>query len=234
MICTEREKMDKEISLSVINRAAELYAKLVKGTQAEESELISDLTNSIYPKDEPPFVISEQYPLPLHLLSPRIRIVLEENVLDSGRLWAFLSSKENVIRMITASEIGRPAAEAMSYRLEAFYPGKPRDFTQLVQFKQIIGYMIKIIMEMFGYAVEQKRVKNSSHYNPDTLKDLKYFTTASRYRKMSLSDIQKLVSKIEDAEERSIFAHITNLILTGETQYQKQYALDGLTLPNAR
>jgi hypothetical protein len=226
--------MDNEISLSVINRAAELYANLAKGSQDVEQELINRLSKSLYSQEELPFILSEQYPLPLHLFSPRMRCVLEENVLESRRLWAFLSSKENIIRMITATEIERPAAEAMSYRLEAFYADKPKDFTQLVQFKQIIGYMIKIIMEMFGYVVEQKRVKNSSHFNPDTQKVLKYFTTASRYRKMSISDTQKLISKIKDAEERSIFEHIINLIRTGETQYQKQYALDGLTLPNTR
>lgn len=225
---------DKEISLSVINRAAELYAQVAKGNQAEESELICNQAKSIYPQGELPFIISEQYPLPLHLLSPRMRTVLEENVLDARQLWDFLSSKENIIRMITATEIGRPAAEAMSYRLEAYYKDKPKDITQLVQFKQIIGYMIKIIMEMFGYAVEQKRVKNSSHFNPDTQKDLKYFTTASRYQKLSESDIQKLIKKITDKEERRIFEHLMHQIKSGETQYQKQYAIDELSLPKVR
>ena len=230
----ESEIKDKEISLSVINRAAELYAKLAKGNQAEESDFISNLAKSIYPKGELPFVINKQYPLPMHLLSPRLRVVLEENVLDAHRLWDFLSSKENIIRMITATEIGKPAAEAMSYRLEASYKNKPKDITQLVQFKQIIGYMIKIIMEMFGYAVEQKRVKNSSHFNPDTQKELKYFTTASRYQKLSEADTQKLIKKITDKEELRIFEHLMHLIRSGETQYHKQYALDELTLPNAR
>lgn len=224
----------REISLSVINLAAELYAKSAKGIQAEESDLIVALAKTIYPKGEPPFVINEQYPLPLHLLSQRMRNVLEENVLDSRRLWDFLSSRENIIRMITATEIGRPAAEAMSYRLAAFYAGKPKEFTQLVLFKQIIGYMIKIIMEMFGCAVEQKRVKTSSHFNPDTQKELRYFTTASRYRKMSESEIRKLINNITDSEERKIFEQLINLIMSGETQYQKQYALDKLTLPKAR
>lgn len=225
---------DREISLSVINRAAELYAKLAKGIQAEESDLIVTQAKTIYPTGELPFVINEQYPLPLHLLSQRMRNVLEENVLDSRRLWDFLSSRENIIRIITATEIGRPAAEAMSYRLAAFYAWRPMDFTQLVLYKQIIGYMIKIIMEMFGYAVEQKRVKTSSHFNPETQKDLRYFTTASRYRKMSDSEIRKLINNKTDSEERSIFEHLINLIMSGETQYQKQYALDKLTLPKAR
>ena len=216
-------------ALSIIYRATKLFADFSSGQASEEMGLITGLGERLYGKDRMPFVFDEAHPIPLHLLSPRLRNLLESDTFDSNRLWSFLSSRENIIRMITATELEKPAAEAMSYRLEAFYPEKPEDGEGFIQFKQVIGYMIKTIMELHGYIVEQKRVKISSHPNPDTQEVLKYFTTASRYRKLTDSDMTDFLSEIVEPNVKEMFKHIMTMIRAGQTQYQSQYALNRLT-----
>lgn len=216
-------------ALSIIYRATRLFASLDKQQGSEDFEALICLSARLYGEGRIPFVYEDKYPVPLHLLSPRLRNLLDSNAYESRRLWAFLCSRENIIRMITASELEKPAAEAMSYRLEAFYSDKPEDTEGFIQFKQIIGYMIKIIMELHGYIVEQKRVKISSHPNPDTGVALKYFTTASRYRKLTDSDMEDFSHDISDPAEKEIILQVMTAIRTGQTQYQKLYDLDKLS-----
>ncbi|PKN79840.1 MAG: hypothetical protein CVU48_04130 [Candidatus Cloacimonetes bacterium HGW-Cloacimonetes-1] len=216
-------------ALSIIYRATKLFASMDNEQTSKEMAILKELNDKLYGGIRIPFVFDDQFPISLHLLSPRLRNLLDSNEYDSQRLWSFLSSRENIIRMITATEMEKPAAEAMSYRLVAFYPARPKDIEGFIQFKQIIGYMIKIIMELHGYIVEQKRVKISSHLNPDTQKALKYFTTASRYRKLTNRDLDDFVNDISDPAEKEMFKHIMMRIRTGQTQYQKLYALDKLT-----
>jgi len=219
----------KQDALSIIYRATKLFLALNNEQTSVEMGLMNDLCARLYGKDRIPFVFDDQHPIPLHLLSPRLRNLLESDTHDSNRLWAFLCSRENTIRMITASEMEKPAAEAMSYRLVAFYPELPKAGDDYIQFIQVIGYMIKIVMELQGYIVEQKRVKISSHPNQDTQESLKYFTTASRYRKLTDSDVKDFLSDIIDPTEQQMFKLVMNRIRSGQTQYQKQYALDKLT-----
>lgn len=216
-------------ALSIIYRATKLFVDSNNEKTTGEMGLMNDLCARLYGKDRIPFVFDDQHPIPIHLLSPRLRNLLESDTHDSNRLWAFLCSRENTIRMITATEMEKPAAEAMSYRLVAFYPELPQAGDDYIQFKQVIGYMIKIIMELHGYIVEQKRVKISSHPNPDTQESLKYFTTASRYRKLTESDVNDFLSDMIDPAEKDMFTLIMNRVRNGQTQYQKQYAVDKLT-----
>jgi hypothetical protein len=217
-------------ALSIIYRATKLFVDSNCEQASGETGLLTDLCDKLYGKERIPFVFSDQHPIPLHLLSPRLRNLLDRNQYESRRLWSFLSSRENIIRMITATEMEKPAAEAMSYRLVAYYPNKPVAEDDYIQFKQIIGYMIKIVMEMHGYIVEQKRVKISSHPNPDTLEALKYFTTASRYRKLTEIDMTDFLSEIVEPAKKEMFKHIMMMIREGQTQYQKRCALDKLTV----
>lgn len=216
-------------ALSIIYRATKLFVDSNGEQISGEIGLLADLCDRLYGKQRIPFVFGDQHPIPLHILSPRLRNLLDRDQYESRRLWTFLSSRENIIRMITATEMEKPAAEAMSYRLVAYYPVLPEAGEDYIQFKQVTGYMIKIIMELHGYIVEQKRVKISSHPNPDTLEALKYFTTASRYRKLSDRDLNDFFNDISDPAEKEMFMHIMMRIRTGQTQYQKLYALDKLT-----
>lgn len=216
-------------ALSIIYRATKLFVDSNGEQVSGEIGLLADLCDRLYGKERIPFVFGDQHPIPLHILSPRLRNLLDRDQYESRRLWSFLSSRENIIRMITATEMEKPAAEAMSYRLVAFYPNKPEGGDDYIQFKQIIGYMIKIIMELHGYIVEQKRVKISSHPNPDTLEALKYFTTASRYRKLTDIDMTDFLSEIVEPAEKEMFEQIMMMIRKGQTQYQKRYVLDKLT-----
>jgi len=216
-------------ALSIIYRATKTFVDYDCEQTSVEIGLLTDICDMLYGKERIPFVFDDQHPIPLHILSPRLRNLLDRNEYESRRLWSFLSSRENIIRMITATEMEKPAAEAISYRLVAFYHDKPEAGNDYIQFKQIIGYMIKIIMELHGYIVEQKRVKISSHPNPDTMEELKYFTTASRYRKLTDIDMTDFLSEIVETTEKEMFKHIMMMIRTGQTQYQKRYALDKLT-----
>jgi hypothetical protein len=216
-------------ALSIIYRATKLFVDSNGEQVSGEIGLLADLCDRLYGKERIPFVFGDQHPIPLHILSPRLRNLLDRDQYESRRLWSFLSSRENIIRMITATEMEKPAAEAMSYRLVAYYPVLPEAGEDYIQFKQVTGYMIKIIMELHGYIVEQKRVKISSHPNPDTLEALKYFTTASRYRKLTDIDMTDFLSEIVEPAEKEMFEQIMMMIRKGQTQYQKRYVLDKLT-----
>src|SRR5713226_8559440 len=70
-------------------------------------------------------------------------------------LWHFLNQRDNMIRMETASFLGRPAVEPLSTKLlEEFGSEIAQDRT-----KQMIGHMAKQIMVGSGYTVEQQGVR---------------------------------------------------------------------------
>lgn len=89
--------------------------------------------------------------------------------LSLGRnLWEFLNRDDNVVRMETATEFGRTAAEAVSKGLlEAF-----GDDVKVDRVKQMIGHMIRQIMENRGYQLASQNVKAL---------DKRLFTKASKY-----------------------------------------------------
>lgn len=70
-------------------------------------------------------------------------------------LWAFLASPESRLRMRTASDLGRPALEALEESLlEQFEVQVLED-----RVKQMIGHMARQVMEHEGYEIDAKDVK---------------------------------------------------------------------------
>lgn len=68
------------------------------------------------------------------------------------QVFDFLSEDETIIKMIEASENGRPALAACCQELEKQCKNFPEsEFTFNNETKQNIGRMIKIILEPFGY-----------------------------------------------------------------------------------
>lgn len=88
---------------------------------------------------------------------------------DGATIWAFLTDKDNVIRMETATFLSRPAIEPLSPLLvERFGSRISND-----RLKQMMGHMVRQIMEQRGYRLQQGNVKISSNNN--------IFSRASRY-----------------------------------------------------
>ena len=90
---------------------------------------------------------------------------------DVGRgIWAFLTEESTVLRMRTASDLSRPAVEAIEEGLlEHFAESTLEDRT-----RQMIGHMVRQIMERHGYVIAQQNVKVTSG-GP--------FSRATRYRR---------------------------------------------------
>jgi len=212
--------------LSVLFRAAEFYANAGGGNQIEE------LSSELYSKGVVPFSVSEKYPLPLHLFSPRIMNFLanDNGELDARKIWDVISSRESIIKMITATELDRPAAECLSSIFSILYPTKKVPEEKDTKRKQMIGYMIKVVMEMFGYEVYQKRmqISASNRYKNET-RSKNYFATASRYKKIGQPEITRYIAEIADPKCQSIFEELITLLTGSNTDYQKRYALDQQT-----
>lgn len=84
-------------------------------------------------------------------------------------LWNFLNEKENIIRMELATEFGKTAAEAVSKPLLDKFGSD----VEVNRVKQMIGHMIRQIMENRGFEMSFQNVKV----------DIKrLFTKASRYK----------------------------------------------------
>jgi hypothetical protein len=58
-------------------------------------------------------------------------------------LWLFLNERDNVLRMETASELGRPAVEALATRLVENF----RDEVDDNRVKRMIGHMVRQVMD---------------------------------------------------------------------------------------
>ena len=87
-------------------------------------------------------------------------------------LWAFLTSHESLIMMETASYLSKPALESLQPSLlERFGDEVKRD-----RVKQMLGKMVRQIMEERGYALDQVGVR---------LKQNSLFLSAARYKKWS-------------------------------------------------
>jgi hypothetical protein len=83
-------------------------------------------------------------------------------------LWEFLNRDDNIVRMETATDLGRTAAEAISKNLlEKF-----GDDVKVNRVKQMIGHMIRQVMENRGYQIGSQNVK---------VDDKRLFVKASRY-----------------------------------------------------
>ncbi len=89
----------------------------------------------------------------------------------TGRaLWRFLNEPNNVLRMETASELERPALEALATRMAASFGPEIR----ADRYKQMIGHMTRQVMEHQGFNLDAQGIK--VRYG-----DL--FSKASRYRR---------------------------------------------------
>ena len=85
------------------------------------------------------------------------------------RLWDFLTQPENVARLETASELSKPAVEGIEEQLlEEF-----REDVMANRVKQMVGHMVRQIMEQRDWVLDQTNVKVRSVP----------FSKATRYRR---------------------------------------------------
>src|SRR5271165_2237394 len=90
---------------------------------------------------------------------------------ELGRgIWAFLHERDNIVRMETATYLGRPAVEPLSPQLEARFGGHA--FEDRV--KQMTGHMIRQIQERNGFQIDQAGVRITTEGNR--------FASGTRYR----------------------------------------------------
>lgn len=208
-------------NLSVMERAARAYA----GGNVSD---IEELAQKIYPDGTYPFVVSQDFPLPLHLFSPRLAAMLsrDEDHLDATTIWGIISGRDNIIRMITATELQRTAAEILGKQFEGMYPHEQDALN--TKRKQMIGYMIKVVMESFGYIVYRNRMQiTTMREGADRSKrKINYFSTASRYIALTPSDRDKLSNEIDDKATKAAFKAITDLIINSKTIYQTNYGIE--------
>jgi hypothetical protein len=87
-------------------------------------------------------------------------------------LWKLLTDRETIIRMETATYLGKPAVEPLGTILwEEFGDEVRKDRT-----KQMIGHMARQIMEGQGYNVDRSGVRIAGYQN-------NIFSSATRYKK---------------------------------------------------
>ncbi|MEN8136635.1 MAG: hypothetical protein ABFS18_14045 [Thermodesulfobacteriota bacterium] len=84
-------------------------------------------------------------------------------------LWKFLNREDNIIRMETATDLGRTAAEAISKKLLEEFGAD----VKVNRVKQMIGHMIRQIMENRGYQIGSQNVK---------VNDKRLFVKATKYQ----------------------------------------------------
>lgn len=85
------------------------------------------------------------------------------------RIWAFLTQTESVARLETASELGKPAVEGIEEQLLAEF----REDVLADRVKQMIGHMVRQILEQRDWVLDQTDVKVRSVP----------FSKAARYRR---------------------------------------------------
>ena len=86
-------------------------------------------------------------------------------------LWIFLNEHDNVIRLQTASELRRPALEALATRII----DKFGDPVRADRVKQMMGHMTKQILESNNFEWDTFHIK---------VRNGDLFTYASRYKKV--------------------------------------------------
>ena len=89
---------------------------------------------------------------------------------NGAAVWRFLNQADNIVRMETASYLGRPAAEPLS-------PGLVARFGSAIgedRLKQMVGHMIRQILESRGYRLDRGNVRITREGN--------IFSSATRYR----------------------------------------------------
>ena len=77
-------------------------------------------------------------------------------------LWEFLKKKETFIRMQTASRLKRAAVEGIAQELEILFPDELKELknsTYFLRCKQMIGHMIRQIMDYHEYEICMRNVR---------------------------------------------------------------------------
>lgn len=90
---------------------------------------------------------------------------------NGAQIWAFLNESDSIARMEAATYLSRPAVEALS-------PGLLGKFGEGVterRTKQMIGHMVRQILERAGYSVDRQDVPITRPGN--------IFSYATRYKK---------------------------------------------------
>ena len=218
----------KLVKLSVIGRAAEAYAR-------DDLSDVKQRAETLYLGKRYPFTVSADYPYPLHLFSPRLFTMLggDAGYPDAQKTWELITARENIIRMITVTDLNRTAAESLGPRFEEDYPLDQDKNSQAR--KQMVGYMIKVVMESFGYITSGSRMQidtNRGEGKSDKRRT-NYFKSATRYAKMTRDDRNVLLEQIGNADVKKHFLSITDLIIDNQTEYQKAYNIHGLTTWNS-
>lgn len=96
------------------------------------------------------------------------------------KLWRFLNDPTSIIRMQAVSDVGKPALLAVESRLIDDFQVQEResvqekDKAQFDRLKQMLGAMVRQVMEDNGYKLQSSNVKVSSS---------QVFSRASRYIK---------------------------------------------------
>lgn len=85
------------------------------------------------------------------------------------QLWFFLIEHDNIIRMITATELKKPAVKALTNHLLERFGEQVKE----MRVKQMIGHMVKQIMIANEFEIDKRNV----------LVNDGLFNKASRYRK---------------------------------------------------
>ncbi|MEM6304316.1 MAG: hypothetical protein AAF744_06320 [Pseudomonadota bacterium] len=93
--------------------------------------------------------------------------------LDGARFWHFLHEHDNILRMEAATYLGRPAVEPLSPALMHRFGGEVAQ----KPIKQMIGHMVRQIMEARGFLLERANVRIRRHGN--------IFYCGSRYKHTS-------------------------------------------------
>ena len=86
-------------------------------------------------------------------------------------LWDYLREHDTLLRLETASYLGRPAVEAISPGLRERFGGAIAQH----RIKRMIGHMVRQIMEARGYTLDRSGVTIRRHGN--------VFYSGSRYRR---------------------------------------------------
>lgn len=84
-------------------------------------------------------------------------------------LWGVLNQRDNIIRMETAIDLGKPAAEAVAKVLLQEFGSD----VKVTRVKQMIGHMIRQIMETRGFQLDSQNVRVGTK---------RLFSKASRFR----------------------------------------------------
>jgi len=110
---------------------------------------------------------------------------------DAMVIFDFLNQDTNIIRMVDFSEMGKPALSGCVLALEAFFDQMQNPTITLADgfTRTAVGRMVKTILEPFGY-----RPTSQKSFPRDYV--LKYFTSASCYRKTGPATMQ-IVKRVE-------------------------------------